>query len=204
MAFWDEGGFFQSMKGHLIKWWQIVIMPVFRINNNTGGVSGTVDETMNTEASVNNMPDNLKEEESFSERESVSAMEEKSQPKDTDETEDILERLQREKEAEAERKRKEIEVMRKKAQEEERIAAIMNANKVAVDDFIAEGKANRELQEEDAAELTKKEEEEERKQEELRRAQEIIDRLNREAAEDEAKKQAEIAAAKEEAKGKFG
>lgn len=47
-------------------------------------------------------------------------------------------------------------------------------------------------------------EEEARKQEELRRAQEIIDRLNREAAEDEAKKEAELAAAMQEAAEKFG
>ena len=40
--------------------------------------------------------------------------------------------------------------------------------------------------------------------EELRRAQEIIDRLNREAAEDEAKKQAELDAAKAAAAERFG
>lgn len=192
------------MKGHLIKWWQIVIMPVFRINNNVGGVSGTVEETMNTEASVNNMPENSGLEKSSVNNMPINAADDKNQPEVTDEADDILKRLQREKEAEAESKRREIENMRRKAQEEERIAAIMNANRVAVDDFIAEGKANRKLQAGEDAEFAKKEEEEARKQEELRRAQEIIDRLNREAAEDEAKKQAEIAAAKEEAKGKFG
>ena len=44
----------------------------------------------------------------------------------------------------------------------------------------------------------------ERKAEDLRRAQEVMERLNREAAEDQAKKQVEIEVAKQEAKKRFG
>lgn len=80
-------------------------------------------------------------------------------------------------------------------EEEERIAAIMNANKVDVSAMIAEAKEhiveepkNTSSAEDDA----------------LRRAQEIMDRLNREAAEDEAKKNAEIEAVKQQALETFG
>lgn len=203
MGIWNEGGFFQSMKGHLIKWWQIVIMPVFRLNNNRNSAS----ETLQMDA-VTTVPKKIMTEDVEGTGSNVdkkigcieTEIDNQSQNNADSDTTDILRRFEQQKKEEEERKRKEIEAVRRKAQEEERIAAIMNANKVAVDSFIAEGKANRETQEE----LDAKNAEEEKKQEELRRAQEIIDRLNREAAEDEAKKQAEIAKAKEDAKEKFG
>ena len=89
-------------------------------------------------------------------------------------------------------RQQEIERLRKEQQERERIAAIMNANKVNVNAFIQEGREARQHEEEErkAGQLAEQE------AENLRRAQEIIDRLNREAAEDEAKKEAEIAEAK--------
>lgn len=89
-------------------------------------------------------------------------------------------------------RQQEIERLRKEQQERERIAAIMNANKVNVNAFIQEGREARQHEEEErkAGQLAEQE------TENLRRAQEIIDRLNREAAEDEAKKEAEIAEAK--------
>lgn len=204
MAYWNEGGFFKSVAGHLIKWWQIVIMPVFRLNNNRNA-SDALDMNMTDEEATEVLADNTVKQGNPQEPIGVKQETANSQMNTAASTEDadaadILSRLEKEKREAEEKKRKEIEAMRQKAQEEERIAAIMNANKVAVDSFIAEGKANRETQEE----LDAKQAEEERKQEELRRAQEIIDRLNREAAEDEAKKQAEITKAQEEAKEKFG
>ena len=92
-------------------------------------------------------------------------------------------------------RQQEIERLRREQQEKERIAAIMNANKVNVNAFIEEGREARLHEEEErkAGQLAEQE------AENLRRAQEIIDRLNREAAEDEAKKEAEIAKAKEKA-----
>ncbi len=143
-------------------------------------------------------------------------------------TEDPMEVLRRINEEKEQKRRKEIEEAKKKASEEARIAAIMNANKVDVNAFIEAGKAAKEeiaarkadekARREAAEEIAKEvqpatavktavdeELEKKRKQEEdIRRAQEIMDRLNREAAEDEAKKQAEIDAAKEEAKKQFG
>ena len=103
---------------------------------------------------------------------------------------EILRRINEEKE---EQRRQDVEKARKKAQEEARIAAIMNANKVDVDAFIEAGKVAKE-------EIASKKTEDDA----LRRAQEIMDRLNQEAAEDEAKKLAEIEAAKQEAKKQFG
>ena len=73
----------------------------------------------------------------------------------------------------------------------------MNANKVDVNSFIEQGKNAAQQAEKKAADEAKA-------AEEMRRAQEIIDRLNREAAEDEAKKQAELEAAKAAAAEKFG
>lgn len=212
MGFWNEGGFFQSMAGHLIKWWQIVIMPVFRLDNNRNASDALEMPTVSNQPAAVKPSRNAEESvqmETAPQTQSVKNVTEETviaesvhfaETSDDTAAADILNRLQEEKQAEEEKKRQAIEEMRKKAEEEERIAAIMNANKVAVDEFIAEGKANRESIEEEEL----KNAEEERKQEELRRAQEIIDRLNREAAEDEAKKAAEIAKAKEEAKEKFG
>lgn len=102
---------------------------------------------------------------------------------------EVMRKIEQSKE---EKRRQEIEEAMRKRKEEERIAQIMNANKVNVNSFIEEGKATRTSAEE-----------EKKKEEELRRAQEIIDRLNREAAEDEAAKVAEIEAAKQEAAEKF-
>ena len=42
MGFWHSGGFFSSVKGHVIKWWQQVLLPVLHINIERGNVSGTV------------------------------------------------------------------------------------------------------------------------------------------------------------------
>lgn len=71
----------------------------------------------------------------------------------------------------------------------------MNANKVNVEAFIQVGK--------DA--IKEKEEQKETVDDDvMARAQEIMDRLNKEAAEDEAKKQAQIEEAKRQAEETFG
>ena len=264
MGFWNNGGFFSSVKGHVFKWWQLVIMPVLRINNNGRKNQQTsfqqdVSRTgPGTNVTQNNIPtDQMRETQQMisqptviesskqaTEVESaVSKTQQSSQVTSRSETtqqkqdvqaqaaistEDPMEVLRRINEEKEEKRRKEIEAAKKKASEEARIAAIMNANKVDVNAFIEAGKAAKEeiaarkadeqARREAAEEIAKgvqpatavKETvdealEKKRKQDEdLRRAQEIMDRLNREAAEDEAKKQAEIDAAKEEAKKHFG
>lgn len=224
MRFWTLGGFFSSVKGHVVKWWQLVIMPVLRINNNG-------DRTQVTQQSVN-QPEQLVNQTELAVKQGLQTTQsplgegtqKKEQPKKAGQvrvqenkgaevsnakgaeqsiaqsgamsTEDPMEVLRRINEEKEEKRRKEIEKAKQKASEEARIAAIMNANKVDVNAFIEAGKAAKE-------EIAAKKVEEQR-EEDLRRAQEIMDRLNREAAEDEAKKQAEIDAAKQEAKKHFG
>lgn len=199
-----SSGFFGRVKGNLIKWWQLVVLPVLRINNNASKkteryvtqenrepvpavntpVSGsTAVNTPVNESTAGNMVHNAAE-----------AVPEtaKVQSPDGEDPLEVLNRINQEKEKQ---RLKEIEEGRQRAQEQERIASIMNANKVDVNAFIEAGKA--------AVEASDREEEERRKEEEMRRAQEIIDRLNREAAEDEAKKQAEIEEAKKQAEETF-
>lgn len=119
---------------------------------------------------------------------------------------DILKRLEEEKKEEERKKQQEIEEERRKAQEQERIDSIMNKNKVNVNEFIEEGmngRSSTNTMHSDGKDIITGGDEE-KKQEELRKAQEIIDRLNREAAEDEAIKAAEIEKAREKAKEQFG
>lgn len=192
-----SSGFFGRVKGNLIKWWQLVVLPVLRINNNasnkteryvTGEKREAVPETLAVNAPVNGSTAGN----------AVHTVDEagpetaKVQSPDGENPLEVLNRINQEKEKQ---RLKEIEEGRQRAQEQERIASIMNANKVDVNAFIEAGKA--------AMEASDREEEERRKEEEMRRAQEIIDRLNREAAQDEAKKQAEIEAAKKQAEETF-
>ena len=118
---------------------------------------------------------------------------------------EVLNRINSDKEA---KRRQEIEQLRRKQEEEARIAAIMKAGKVDVNAFIAEGKHRAEEEASQHSQAPVMEFEDERAaaaaanstEEQLRLAQEIMERLNREAAEDDAKKQAEIDAAKQAAK----
>lgn len=195
MSMWSEGRFFYKLKGNLIKWWRLTILPVFRLNNNSP--ASVMEEMKRTQEQADTGQANTQEQPASDSLESAAAKQ------NLGESEmDIIARLERERQAEEARKRKEIETARKKAQEEERIAAVLNANKVNVASFIEEGKAGRSKQEKAAEEMN--DEESLRKEEELRRAQEIIERLNREAAMDEAKKVAEIEEAKRQAKETFG
>lgn len=224
MRFWNLGGFFSSVKGHVVKWWQLVILPVLRINNNGDRTQLTQQSVKQPEQPVN-QPELAEQQGSQTSQSAIGGgTQKKEQPKKAGQvrvpenkgaevsgakgaeqsfaqsgvmsTEDPMEVLRRINEEKEEKRRKEIEKAKQKASEEARIAAIMNANKVDVNAFIEAGKAAKE-------EIAAKKVEEQR-EEDLRRAQEIMDRLNREAAEDEAKKQAEIDAAKQEAKKYFG
>lgn len=176
MVFWKIGGFF----GNIVKWWQQVVLPKVRINNNRSNRDeriqiSTIEDGV-AESSIE-QDDNLYDEVA-------------PQKEEPDTPDDIARKKAEELQKEAEKRRQaEIAKVQQEMQEKERIASIMNANKVNVAAFIEAGK--------DAAEELKKEEE-------MRRAQEIIDRLNSEAAEDAAKKQAEINDAKKMAEEKFG
>ncbi len=258
MRFWNNGGFFSSVKGHVIKWWQFVLMPVLRINNNSQNQSTAQPQqpveqpqqlveqpqqpvaqpqqpVVQSEQPVVQPKENVPLEKSPIAQQAdegvtptvqqVATMDGKQKGMATEDPMEVLRRINEEKE---EARRKEIEAAKKKASEEARIAAIMNANKVDVNAFIEAGKAAKEeiaarkaeeRSRREAAEQKAKEvqqdtavkiavdaelEKQRKLDEDLRRAQEIMDRLNREAAEDEAKKQAEIEAAKQEAKKQFG
>lgn len=198
MDFWNWGGFFKSVKGHVVKWWQQVILPVFQLDNNKQQQVSNNQVGMNTpiDAAATGMQENVQKNYEEPSYESIGLTD---IPKEefvnksmgNNDAEDILKQFERQKQREEEEKQKAIEKARKKRQEEDRIAAIMNANKVDVNAFIAEGKAIRET-------------EEEKKQQEdnMQRAQEIIDRLNREAMADIEKEKAEIEAAKQMANNK--
>lgn len=193
MDFWNWGGFFKSVKGHVVKWWQQVILPVFRVDNNNQQEvfknQMVMDKPSYTEPvkAQENVQYNCEKAGCESTISKDAAMEGigNKDIKNSD-AEDILKQIEQQKKREEEQQRKKIEEARKKRQEEDRIAAIMNANKVDVNAFIAEGKAIRET-------------ESEKKQQEdnMQRAQEIIDRLNQEAMADIEKQKAEIEAAKQ-------
>ena len=211
MGFWNNGGFFSSVKGHVIKWWQLIIMPVLRINNNSKKIQykpqqkvqdqPPVQDTGFVQAGKEQQPASAQPQAVKSTADvamDTSVMPQEKKPEDTLDAEgtmsvedpmEVLRRINEEKEGV---RRKEIEEARKKASEEERIAAIMNANKVDVNAFIEAGKAAKE-------EIAAK-----KAEEDLQKAQEIMERLNREAEEDEARKKAEVLAAKQEAEKQFG
>lgn len=115
---------------------------------------------------------------------------------------EIMDRLAREAAEDEAKKQAEIDAAKRKAEEEARLASIMNANKVDISQFINQGMANRSASNETSSTntVTESTNNNQSNDEAMRRAQDIIDRLNREAAEDEAKKQAEIDAAKEYAR----
>ncbi len=116
-------------------------------------------------------------------------------PNDLNRAQEILDRLNREAAADEAKKQAAIDAAKKQADEKARLDAIMRANQVDISAFIEEGKAK-------AQEETSSDRDTNASDDALKRAQEIMDRLNREAAEDEAKKQAEIDAAKALAKSK--
>lgn len=185
MGFWHSGGFFSSVKGHVIKWWQQVILPVLHINLEHRNTFGT--EQNDQQIMQGKMESAKVSEYALTGSEAVDVP--KSQTDDLELAKQKAEQVRREEEL---RRQREMERLKAEAEEQARIASIMNANKVNINAFIKEGEENR-----NAGEAEKK------RQEEMRRAQEIIERLNREAAEDEAKKQAEIEEARKMAEEKI-
>ena len=200
--------FFQIITGNIIKWWHVHITPILHINNNkkgdgqvwggdgslaqeasgqggaqTGYGQGSGDNTQGATASASSTS---KSGNAAVNGASADALE-------------ILNRINREKD---EVRLREIEAAEKKREEEARIASIMNSNKVDVNAFIEEGRSKSGGTDSSAGTEASSDTTSSASEEELRRAQEILDRLNREAAEDEAKKQAEIEAAKAEARAR--
>ncbi len=190
---------FKWITGNVIKWWHLVMKPVLRIDNNESGQVESVQpkEQLKPEE-VQSEPEQQfisEKVQSASERKQVKPEEQQRKPeerqaKPTEDRSamDFIERMNAEKE---EKRKKLLE----QAQEQARINEILNANKVNVEAFIQVGK--------DA--IQEKEEQKEKIDDDvMARAQEIMDRLNKEAAEDEAKKQAQIEEAKRQAKETFG
>ena len=228
MAVWN---FFGKIKGNVVKWWRLVILPAFHLNNNepqtvtqqlrvNEEVAKAMSQTdagdgMVEQKSKQRSPQHEKEKKDNSDTWWGEAMQNQTEDNQEDlfstdryrnvadnkDAMEILRRLENEKQEEMLKKQKEIEAARRKAEEQERIDSILNANKVNVDVFIEEGKSGRGNTE---TLCNEKNEDEAKKQEELQRAQEILDRLNREAAEDEAKMMEEIEKAREKAKEHFG
>ena len=200
MSFWRENNFFMNFKNHIIKWYQTVLLPVFHIDNSgktqrfhtegeepeTSVDDGTVSGGADTGASEGNKAASGSGA-SSGKTVTMPGMNKKG-PVASGDAQAVLDRINNDREGkhfdEIEKARKEAVAAKRKAEEEARLASIMNANKVDVDSFIAQGK--------NAAQEAKE-------AEELKRAQEIIDRLNSEAAADEAAKQAEIEEAKRKA-----
>ncbi|MDO5155934.1 MAG: hypothetical protein Q4D51_08200 [Eubacteriales bacterium] len=171
---------FKVITGNIVKWWQLVILPVLRINNNN------TQNPVRTSESAPTQP--------MQEVSSDAVGQEANGDGDMDALA-VLNRINQEKE-------QALEKAKREADEKARIDAIMNANKVDVNSFIQAGKAASEVEQlkeesvEQAAPAPS--------DDEMRRAMEIMERLNREAAEDEAKKQAQIDEAKRQAEEQFG
>ena len=200
MAFWHESNFLSNFKNHIVKWYRLVILPVFHIDNSgkkpryhtEGEEPEILDATGETNSAGNTNAVSAKNTSSGEAAKSSVSMpsQNKKGPVVSGDAEAVLNRINSDREG---KHLDEIEKARRKAEEDARLASIMNANKVDVNSFIEQGRS--------AAQEAEKEA---KAAEEMRRAQEIIDRLNREAAEDEAAKQAELDAAKASAAEKFG
>lgn len=194
------------LKSNVVKWWQLTVMPVFRLDNNNtffdelnvnssvAPPSFPVQNGQATSDSTNLASNHVRQQDNTTIGEASlvqtsSCMQPKAEPESSD-AQAVMDRINRERE---EKRLDDLKKAQRKAEEQARLDAIMNANKVDVNAFIEAGK--------------EAQHEEERKKTEddaLAKANEIIARLNREAAEDEAKKQAEIEAAKKKAQETFG
>lgn len=188
---------FKVITGNIVKWWQLTVMPILRIDNNQSPQNGaniqnpsaanvqSADSNKYSEAvASNDVKSNAVSDKTV--QDSSNHSEKNTASPDASDAQMIMDRINRERE---EKRKQDMEKARLKAEEDARLASIMNANKVDVNAFIKAGKEAMEHKQEDEA---------------LIRAQEIMDRLNREAAEDEAKKQAEIEVAKQKANETFG
>lgn len=190
---------FKWITGNVIKWWQWVMKPVLRIDNNEPRQVESVQpkEQLKPEE-VQSEPEQqfiseAVQSESEPKQEKVEEQqrkpeEQQAKPVEDRSAMDFIERMN----AEKEEKRKKLF---EQAQEQARINEILNANKVNVEAFIQVGKDA--IQEKEVQKETVDDDV-------MARAQEIMDRLNKEAAEDEAKKQAQIEEAKRQAEETFG
>ncbi len=190
-------GIIKRLSSNVIKWWQQVVMPVFVIRYDENRAVGT---TVNAEEKPETTKDSTSKVQDMAGNAALDHTVSADEQDVTDgrpgvTTGDIDYAVRKAAELNDNQeiaRQREIERLRREQQEKERIAAIMNANKVNVNAFIEAGREAKQHDEE-VREAEKKAAQE---AENLRRAQEIMDRLNREAAEDEAKKEAEIAEAK--------
>ena len=207
--------FFYRAKQTVYKWWCVIYKPVYKLThhgywpaekepyyippeekkqeiqegNGEDILKNAISES-NTDSSSNTVSsDILANESSDTNNEDSEAR-----------TKEIMDRLAKEAAAEQAKKQAEIDAARRKADEDARLASILKSTKVDITEFINEGMAHRNdnlniSQGDNSVSATKSADDES-----IKRANEILDRLNREAAEDEAKKIAEINAAKEFAK----
>ncbi len=177
-------GFFYRAKQTVYKWWCIIYKPVYKLIHH-----GYWPE----EKEPYYVPEPKPEIPSVT-PESPSAQPDTADVADSDNSalraQEILDRLNREAAEEEAKKQAEIDAARKKAEEDARLASILKSTRRDISQYINEGMANREH-------IANAEPKPEVDDDVLKRAQEIMDRLNKEAAEDEAKKQAEIEAAKD-------
>lgn len=208
--------FFNNFKNNVVKWWRLVVLPVFHLDNN----HPVKTEPQVKEKQPDNQPEKKAEKDNsdtwwgeamqnqaVGEKEDLFSVDHYKASSENIDAMEILNRLEEEKKEKERKKQQEIEEARKKAQEQERINAILNKNKVNVDSFIEEGLAGRNGKDGFCAGDDREEtdsSDNEKNQEQLRKAQEIIDRLNREAAEDAAKKAQEIERIKEQARKQSG
>ncbi len=205
---------FKALSQNVIKWWRVhvvypirlkyvkkgsrVVLQEERIDENGNVVTRDVDPESTVAANIGDTASGEGDA-------SGGASGQAGVPGASEDAMAVLNRINSDKEA---KRRQEIEQLRRKQEEEARIAAIMKAGKVDVNAFIAEGKHRAEEEALHHTQAPVMEFEDERAaaaaanstEEQLRLAQEIMERLNREAAEDDAKKQAEIDAAKQAAK----
>lgn len=195
---------FKVITGNIVKWWQLTVMPILRIDNNninrsqpqnnvpTNSVQSTQQVEVGLTAEQTSQGDTpVPVAASISQQNNADTS--SNQTREMTDAQLVMERINRERE---EKRKKDME----KAQEEARLAAIMNANKVDVNAFIQAGKEARE----ETVNEKSNDNTSDANADAMARAEEIIARLNREAAEDEAKKIAEIEAAKQKAKETFG
>ena len=181
---------FKMFSSRVIKWWRVVVVSVLKINNNDPGENPPENENTPPEQQAGEAQAAPEAGESAH----VGAFSSGEIPADTSEDAmEVLNRINREKD---EARRREIEEQRRKSEEAARIASIMKAGRVDVGAFIEEGRSKAAEQAREVKPPEPQAPQEEKKpdptEEQLRRAQEIMDRLNREAAEDEAKKQVAV------------
>ena len=199
--------FFYRAKQTVYKWWCVIYKPVYKLTHHGYWPEEKEPYYVPPKESVTPAinPDVKPEEISLS-LEDTTDSKSPNTPVSTNDTspsqtsddaakraQEILDRLNKEAAAEEAKKQAEIDAARRKAEEDAKLASILKSTQRDISQYINEGMASRDS----VADETPAPESSD---DVLKRAQEIMDRLNKEAAEDEAKKQAEIDAAKEYAR----